>query len=265
MQRVAAIGCVVVTLLAAKLSAEERASGGVQPIFVGHGVLLAFEHITTIDAAVEWPIESVALSNGAAIVQLDREHKRLSVRWREARPCVATIKGAGHEYQILLVPDAPSGPREGLAAVHGMTKEEFDATNRRPRPQVVKEVKVRPAIFQENKLGTANIGNLAYDARWSNYGQYLQKMIETVQSQWERILSESRLQPVAGAAVKVVFRINSDGRIAQVVSVDGDAGKQASAACTSAITARAPYGEWTEDMRAVLGSSQELTLTFFFQ
>ena len=48
-------------------------------------------------------------------------------------------------------------------------------------------------------------------------------------------------------------------------SVDGTAGNQAEKACTSAITARAPYGPWTDDMIAVLGQSQELTFTFFYQ
>jgi hypothetical protein len=124
---------------------------------------------------------------------------------------------------------------------------------------------VRPAIFTENKLGTKNIGAIAYDAKWSNYGQYLQKMIETVQIQWERILTESRVYPTSGTSVKVVFRMNTEGRISQIVSVEGTAGNQAEKACASAITARAPYGPWTDDMIAVLGDSQELTFTFYYQ
>jgi hypothetical protein len=159
---------------------------------------------------------------------------------------------------------------EGLKDVpliQGATTSEpkIDPSRPRPRPQVVKQQQVRPAIFQENKFGTANIGNIAYDAKWSNYGQYLQKMIETVQIQWERILIESRVSPVSGTSVKVVFQMNKEGRISQIVSVEGTAGNQAEKACTSAITARAPYGDWTDDMIAVLGESQELTFTFYYQ
>jgi hypothetical protein len=142
---------------------------------------------------------------------------------------------------------------------------QIDPKHPRPRPQVVKQMQVRPAIFQENLLGTKNIGAIAYDAKWSNYGQYLQKMIETVQIQWERILTESRVYPTSGTSVKVVFRMNTEGRISQIVEVNGNAGNQAEKACTSAITARAPYGPWTDDMIAVLGQSQELTFTFFYQ
>lgn len=142
---------------------------------------------------------------------------------------------------------------------------QIDPKRPRPRPQVVKQMQVRPAIFQENLIGTKNIGAVAYDAKWSNYGQYLQKMIETVQIQWERILTQSQVYPTSGTSVKVVFRMDTEGKISQIVDVDGTAGNQAQKACTSAITSRAPYGPWTEDMIAVLGQSQELTFTFFYQ
>ena len=59
--------------------------------------------------------------------------------------------------------------------------------------------------------------------------------------------------------------MNTEGRISEIVSVDGTAGNQAQKGCMAAITARAPYGPWTEDMIAVLGDSQELTFTFYYQ
>lgn len=141
----------------------------------------------------------------------------------------------------------------------------IDPKHPRPRPQVVKQQQVRPAIFQENKFGTSNIGLNAWDAKWSNYGQYLQKLIEAVQIQWERILIESRVYPTSGTMVTVVFKLNAEGKISRIVKVDGTAGNQAERACTSAITDRAPYGEWTDDMKAVLGDEQELTFTFYYQ
>jgi len=164
------------------------------------------------------------------------------------------------------VPEHVEGVKD-VPLIEGATTSQpkIDPMRPRPRPQVVKQQQVRPAIFQENKFGTQNIGNIAYDAKWSNYGQYLQKMIEAVQIQWERILTESRVYPPSGTSVKVVFRMNTEGKISQIVSVDGTAGNQAEKACTSAITSRAPYGPWTDDMIAVLGDSQELTFTFYYQ
>ena len=135
----------------------------------------------------------------------------------------------------------------------------------RPRPQVVKQQQVRPAIFQENKFGTQNVGMIAYNAKWSNYGQYLAKMIDTVQIQFDRINIESRVGQIAGTSVTVVFRINSEGAISQIISVEGSGGAQAQKIATSSITARSPYGPWTDDMIAMLGDSQELTFTFYYQ
>mgnify|MGYP001309537599 FL=1 len=162
------------------------------------------------------------------------------------------------------VPEHVEGAKEG-SPTGASALPKIDPKNPRPRPQIVRQQQVRPAVFQENKFGTSNIGLAAWDAKWSNYGQYLQKLIDTVQIQWERILHESRLYPVNGTSVKVVFVLNSKGEIARIVNVEGTAGQQAEKACASAITSRAPYGPWTDDMLAVLGEEQELTFNFFYQ
>jgi len=141
----------------------------------------------------------------------------------------------------------------------------IDPNRPRPRPQIVSQQQVRPAILAENKFGTTNIGNIAVDARWSNYGSYLQRMIDTVQVQWERILVESKTYPPAGSTVTVRFVLNDTGRIARIVDVDSHSTEQATRACISGITDRAPYGPWSEDMKAVLGEEQEMTFTFYYQ
>lgn len=141
----------------------------------------------------------------------------------------------------------------------------IDPKRPRARPQVVKQQQVRPAILTENKFGTSNIGNIAVDAKWSNYGAYLQRMIDTVQVQWERILIESKTYPPSGSTVTVRFILNDEGRIAQIVDVVSHSTDQASRACVSGITDRAPYGPWTDDMKAILGTQQVMTFTFYYQ
>jgi len=141
----------------------------------------------------------------------------------------------------------------------------IDPRRPRPRPQVVKQQQVRPAILTENKFGTTNIGNIAVDARWSNYGAYLQRMIDTVQIQWERIIIEQKANPSIGSTVTVKFVMNDEGKITNIIQVESTANDTASRACVSAITDRAPYGPWTDDMKAILGSQQEMTFTFYYQ
>jgi hypothetical protein len=64
----------------------------------------------------------------------------------------------------------------------------------------------------------------------------------------------------------VKFRLDRTGSIAEIISVGpSTVADQASRACVSAITSRAPYGNWTDDMVQVLGESQELTFSFYYQ
>ena len=168
-----------------------------------------------------------------------------------AKPIPQKIDGAKN---VPLIQDAPAVEQPAI-----------DPQHPRPRPQVVKQQKTRPAIFTENKFGSSNIGPVAYDAKWSNYGAYLSKLIDTVQIQWENILLSGKIYPPAGSTVTVTFIIDSEGKIARIVNVDNKSTDQAAAACASAITDRAPDGPWTDDMIAMLGKQQEMTFTFYYQ
>jgi hypothetical protein len=127
------------------------------------------------------------------------------------------------------------------------------------------KVLVRPGIFSDNKFGTMNIALAAVDAKWSNFGFYVQRMIETVQIQWDRILLSSTLYPPSGTIVTIKFRLDSAGKITGIGIVKNTSSEQGKEACLSAITARSPFGKWSDDMIAVLGDSQEMTLTFNYR
>lgn len=132
------------------------------------------------------------------------------------------------------------------------------------RAEAVKKQTTRPAIRsglgQGPKWGLAGI-----DPKWSEYGAYLQKMIDGVQAQWERNILNLTAAPSSGTSVRVKFVLNSEGNIASVLSADGTANELATRASVNAITDRAPYGEWTKEMKAALGSEQEMTFTFYYQ
>jgi hypothetical protein len=90
-------------------------------------------------------------------------------------------------------------------------------------------------------------------------------MIDTVQIQWERLILQQTAMPARGSTVTVKFIMNDEGRIIRIVNLDSTASETGSRACVSAITDRAPYGPWSEDMKAVLGTQQEMTFTFYYQ
>ncbi|MBS0662784.1 MAG: hypothetical protein JSR48_05935 [Verrucomicrobia bacterium] len=141
----------------------------------------------------------------------------------------------------------------------------IDPRHPRPRPQIVRTQQVRPAIFEENKFGTANVGIIGVSAKFSRYGLYLQKLIDTVQITWDTINRDSRLYPPSGSTVVVTFILNSEGKVSRIVNVDSKATDQAARTCTTAITRPSPYGPWTDDMKALLGDEQQLVFYFYYQ
>jgi hypothetical protein len=156
-------------------------------------------------------------------------------------------------------PDAKD-PNGGLVNVaqtqHAQPKE---------RPRLSSVSLNRTAILSNRPTGVTNIGILGMDARWSEYGEYLNELIEIVQAQWYKILNESRVSPPRGSHVIVKFKINSKGEAEIVGTEDSNAGKQGVFSCQNAITYPMPYRKWTDQMIAVLGDSQELTFSFYYQ
>jgi hypothetical protein len=166
-----------------------------------------------------------------------------------AKPVPNKVEGA---QDVPLVPNAQN------------TEPAIDPKHPRARP-VVQQTHTRPAIFEDNEFGTSNIGPIAYNAKWSSYGAYLHKMMEAIQIQWERILIESRTEPPSGSWVTVKFTLDKFGKITDIQDVQSTSSEQGKASCVSAITNTAPYGEWPDDMIAVLGDSQELTFRFYYE
>ncbi len=123
----------------------------------------------------------------------------------------------------------------------------------------------RTTILSNRATGVSNLGIIGMDARWSEYGEYLQELVEIVQTQWYRILQESRVSPPHGSHVIITFKINAQGETDIVKVEDSDAGKQGVFSCQNAIQARQPYRKWTEQMITMLGDEQSLTFAFYYQ
>jgi hypothetical protein len=130
-----------------------------------------------------------------------------------------------------------------------------------PRPRLAQ---VRPGILQERPVGVSTAGQVAVDAHFSQFGDYLQELIDIVQIQWERILTSASIGPKPSSHVTISFRINSKGQIAEILKVDGDAGEYGTNAALSAIREPAPYRAWTKEMVAVLGDDQVITFAFYY-
>jgi hypothetical protein len=142
----------------------------------------------------------------------------------------------------------------------------IDPQHPQPQPKLAESaIHARPTPLLNNFAGTDHTGLVAYDAKWNSYSEYLQRLIECVQEQWDKILEPSSLYPERGSRVQVKFRLNSEGKIAEIVSVTGTGNRDAESACVSAIVEPAPYGPWSADMITTLGKEQELTFVFYYE
>lgn len=155
------------------------------------------------------------------------------------------------------------GARDGKEADGGMVAvTSAQRAQPKARPRLTP---ARPTILSNRVTGVSNLGVIGMDARWSEYGEYLNELIEIVQAQWYRILEESRVSPPRGSHVIITFKINPQGETDIVKVEDADSGKQGVFSCQQAIQARQPYRKWTEQMIAVLGEEQSLTFAFYYQ
>jgi len=154
-----------------------------------------------------------------------------------------------------------------VAVVDGPTVTTPQVDPHHPRARPTLNMRARPAILADNPFGTKNSGITGRDARWSNYGDYMNKLEETVQIAWDDILSVEKAYPPPGTSVQITFILTSTGDIKAFKQVTPSAGmtEMGTHACEAALRNPAPFGKWTDDMIAVLGTEQEMTFTFFYE
>jgi hypothetical protein len=168
--------------------------------------------------------------------------------------CVTQVPPPATPAKVAGAPAAPATPDPAI-----------DSQHPRARPQIVKQQQIRPAIFTRDESGAPNPGSVVVDSKWSNYGSYLQRMIDQVQLEWDRLLIERKKYPDSGTYVSVKFVVDAEGRVARIIEVENHSSEDGAKDCVTAITRRAPYGAWTDDMKAVLGEKQEMTFKFYYQ
>ena len=158
---------------------------------------------------------------------------------------------------------AVEGAAEGREAEGGLLA---ITTNSKAQPRARPRLsQAMPSILTTRTSGSTNAGILGRDARWSEYGEYLNELEAIIVTEWYRLNDESRVAPPHGSHVTITFKINSKGVTDIVKLEDEGVGKQGSLCCQGAIQDRQPYRQWTEQMITVLGDEQTLTFGFYYQ
>lgn len=101
---------------------------------------------------------------------------------------------------------------------------------------------------------------------WKVYGTYLQNVVNAVQKRWDNLLDQSNVYPPAGSFVVVGFVLAPDGTIARITNVANHSSRLGEQRVLDALSESAPFGVWSEDMKAHLNAGgEELVFTFYYQ
>ena len=119
-------------------------------------------------------------------------------------------------------------------------------------------------LLLRRPVGVNRAGTIAVDARFSNYGDYTQRMMEAIQSSWWSIIERSRFESVTRGNVIVRFRLHRDGTVTDAKVLSTEVTRVMTLACKDAVMAPAPYDIWRADMVAMYGESDTVTINFIY-
>ncbi len=135
--------------------------------------------------------------------------------------------------------------------------------NPKPRPQAVRTGTT--GITMKKAVGTNEAGVLAVSAKYSEFGDYTQRMIETIQAQWWITVERSRIREDYNSKVVIEFTLRRDGVVCDAVVVSTSASASGTYACLDAIESRSPFDPWREDMVAAIGEEERGRFTFYYR
>ena len=119
-------------------------------------------------------------------------------------------------------------------------------------------------LLLRRPVGVNRAGSIAVDARFSNYGDYTQRMLEAIQSSWWSIIERSRFEGLSRGNVIVRFRLHRDGTVTDAQVLRSEVTRVMTLACKDAVMAPAPYDIWRADMVAMYGESDTVTINFLY-
>jgi outer membrane biosynthesis protein TonB len=153
----------------------------------------------------------------------------------------------------------PPGPGKSAAKP---TPAPVAANPERPRASVPSGTY---GLLLRRPVGVSRAGSIAVDARFSNYGDYTQRMMEAIQSSWWSIIERSRFEGVTRGRVTVSFRLHRDGTVTDAKVLGTEVTRVMTLACKDAVMAPAPYDIWRADMVAMYGESDTVTINFIYR
>lgn len=129
-----------------------------------------------------------------------------------------------------------------------------------PRPRLPR---TPPGPVRSQESGVSQTGMVAYDAKFSQFGEYMERMVEVVTQRWHALAAARSYREIR-SFVRLEFKLRADGSIGELYTSDTTSKALGILLCRSAIEQGAPYGPWNQEMVEVLGDEQTMTFTFHY-
>jgi hypothetical protein len=145
-------------------------------------------------------------------------------------------------------------------------------TAERTKPLTLVEARLRNATSQipgekmKQDAGAKQRGvSPSFDVKATGFGAYDRAFIAAVSSRWYDLLEARNYAGYRQGKVVVEFRLNYDGRITEMRTVENTVTDTLSYLCQKAVLDPAPFEKWPREMRVMIGEdSRKITFTFYY-
>ncbi|MDQ8185194.1 hypothetical protein QEH53_06355 [Pelagicoccus sp. SDUM812002] len=145
-------------------------------------------------------------------------------------------------------------PVEGLESEDGIPSP-------RARPQLPR---LPSAPTRNSTLGVSTVGKLSVDAKASKFGEYMERLIETVKLNWDDLVQRSSAEE-RQSVVKIRFMLNKEGFVTDIEILEGTTSRAIGIyMCRQAIERSVPFGPWPEGLVDLFGDEEDVTFNFHY-
>lgn len=134
-----------------------------------------------------------------------------------------------------------------------------------PSPRARPQLPRLPSVpRRDSKLGVSSVGKLAVDAKASKFGEYMERLIETVKLNWDHAVHRSS-SVERKSVVKIRFILTSEGLVSDIEILEGTTSRAIGIyMCRQAIERSVPFGPWPDGLVEMFGEEEDVTFSFHY-
>ena len=145
-------------------------------------------------------------------------------------------------------------------------------TAERTKPRTLTEARLRnpasqiPGEKMKQDAGAKQRGVApSFDVKATGFGAYDRAFITAVSQRWFDLLEARNYAGYQPGKVVVEFRLNYDGRITEMKTVENTVTDTLAYLCQKSVLDPAPFEKWPMEMRRMIGEdSRKITFTFYY-